>query len=648
MTTTAVVAALQAQVDHFMSYWQDDTAQLGGWLHDYYCDADGAELTFDITRPHFIQCPVCGRIYTDEARDNAWVGLLRKEAVQTLGTTVLLYHVTGAEKNLAQARQLLFFYAEHYVAFPTHIKSRRVDYALYEQLRAKRPVLPDAEKLFEPETYLKNISIVGPGKMLSQGLDDAVALIQMALATYFLADALDDAERDYLNAHLFVPAKNYLECQQFAVHNITLWREVAIQVLNLVTGASAEFSLDRELGIFDHLRLGLTADSWWYEGSFHYDFYVAEALTYLTLMMRCYHVTDARLEQALAQMLTFPITCAFADGTLPNPNDGWPNITLATYEGVYDKACLSYPADKNFAALHAAVSARKNNNEAAAPMAGLSDFGHVLGLLLLAEKNNVPAFTADTSSANFPSSHLKILQNEHLKTVIKYGVLTTNHAHCDTLSYEFYLAGRLICKDLSNSGYGSKLSSAWYQTALAHNTLLINGDQNLHQLYTVTVTENSPENFEVVTDQLYEKNLGATLGTFKRRFTALANGLRVESTGASEAQDRLSLLQHFDFPRTSLRCDKKMVSLSVDELTERSGIEFAALYLKDAEEIAAVGQSLTLNFATADQNFTAEFSLATSTNVFLLTTFGNPASDDRLTLLFQTSGPLNVTMTFTA
>ena len=51
----------------------DDYKMQSGWIHDYYCDTDGAELIFDIKNPYFFECPICKKKYTDIKRKRAWV-----------------------------------------------------------------------------------------------------------------------------------------------------------------------------------------------------------------------------------------------------------------------------------------------------------------------------------------------------------------------------------------------------------------------------------------------------------------------------------------------------------------------------------------------------------------------------------------------
>ena len=57
----------------FKVMFKDNDKWLSGWIHDYYCDFDGAQLVFDPNDSSNFECPICHYQYHDDKKRRAWV-----------------------------------------------------------------------------------------------------------------------------------------------------------------------------------------------------------------------------------------------------------------------------------------------------------------------------------------------------------------------------------------------------------------------------------------------------------------------------------------------------------------------------------------------------------------------------------------------
>lgn len=82
-------------------------------------------------------------------------------------------------------------------------------------------------------------------------------------------------------------------------------------------------------------------------------------------------------------------------------------------------------------------------------------------------------------SINFPASNYALLIRGRDNLFMKYGHNGPSHAHPDKMNIEVVLNGRQLFKDLSNSGYGSKMCKEWHRTTASHNTVMVDGENQI-------------------------------------------------------------------------------------------------------------------------------------------------------------------------
>lgn len=628
LLTSNQVKTLSRDVDPFIASWHDDVSHLAGWRHNYFCQDDGALLTFDPASPHRHVCPECGRVYESVATDNAWVTIFRNLTLDHLRQAMFLYQATATPKYLDFCKRVLNFYASHYSQFPIHVKDVVVDYQPYESLRAEAK--PDDPVVMFDNWALDDgkVEVVGPGKIMGQGLSEAIALIKLAFVFQNLRDHFDQSEAQLIVDQLFLPARDFLDQQQFAIHNITLWREAAIQVLNIVCGQPVDF--ERRLGIYDHLTKGVTNAGLWYEGSMHYHFYVLEALTDLAYFCTQGEIEAPKLRDGIEQMLSVPCQLAFANGDLPNPNDGWPNINLLTYVQQYEMAALAYPKDEQIQALYAMVL---NSSKSRVPVPLEQDryFGKhsIIGQAYNLFPSHV-SYEPRHQNQLLDGSKLAVLAAGDWQAFIKYGCLTLSHAHYDPLNFELAFGNHHLVKDLSNAGYGSGLNERWYNTTLGHNSLIINGALNNNRSYHAEVTQ-ILNGYKAVSADAFPDSV------IERQFTLTVHGLVIRNKAVAPANGQTALVQHLEIGMDKMATQAKLSAIPL------SGVAEFALdrsFVKKAYQVATTNHQALFQFP----EFQFTLSWENEAKLYLLVSVGNPVEQPRLSWLLCSGDHLNATI----
>ncbi|MGM0126257.1 hypothetical protein IGI37_003686 [Enterococcus sp. AZ194] len=616
-------AELKETTDSFIETWKDDPAWLSGWRHYYFCDQDGTFLAYDKQKPFEHRCSTCGTIYTDDKKNGTWVTITRNHSLTVMKNAAILYLKTGENHYLAFVKKLLLFYAKNYRSFEIHIKNTILpDMSEYERvqkdLKANKVYFDPKDSDWTFKDY--QINFQGPGKIMAQGLSEAVALIKMMFIYTILNEHFTEEEKILINEQLLLPAVEFLNKQQFIDHNITLWREVAIQIMRLVSGTFNQDDFKRPYGIYEHLTNGLTTDGFWYEGSIHYHHYVMEALGYLSLFLNWSGYQDDQLEAACTKMMTFSYELAFQNGVFPNPNDGWPNVNLKTYLNVFELLTASYPKKNEIQSIYQELF-NLPINRVALPIEDELFFEKcsATGALILTDtphsaKNN------HKPSKYFLDTKLIVLRNKKFNLFLKYGVKTLSHAHYDPLTIEFTIANQLVSKDISNVGYGSELVRQWYNTPLGHNSVIVNEQLN-NILYQSEIITKNEQQFSVKSNDIYPAS------EIIRSIALNDDSFAVESFAICEDATTIDFVQHIDLPQVHFSIEGTKIDLPNDfyaaQLTNKIVQEINLLKI-EREFIAYLPDNGSLNFDVSDP-----------CTLYLMRTIGNPSQESRYTLVFR-------------
>ncbi|NQX63518.1 heparinase II/III family protein [Paenibacillus qinlingensis] len=434
-----VYDTLVETTEWWVTHYADDPRRITGWGHNYFCEACGSRIDFEREAPHVNSCGSCGHVNKGARFDQAWNYLYRDEAHKHVFYAGVLYQLTGDERYPAYIRSVLSFYCDH-----------------YEQLQVDVPA-----------GYV--------GKIAGINLCDAVGMIWLLQGMEMIKETFSTAELQHYKSHLFNPQVELLEKLCKSIHNITCWMKAAVGMTGMFFGDSSyvERALEGPFGLLQQLQQGVTAEGFWYEGSFHYHFYCVEPFTYFLLFARMYEVTCNGMEEIVKRMYVFPAELVFDNGVFPNPNDGWPNIALTHYAGQYEYANRLFPDPAFEYALSRSYGAYYRQTMAYGGMIENSPEGWVQRLLF--GKGEYAGEEMLRVTTNYPASQICSLRAGKTALFMKYGLNTRSHAHPDVMNIELFDADYLWSHDISSNGYGSFLFLEWQRKTIAHNTVVVDG-----------------------------------------------------------------------------------------------------------------------------------------------------------------------------
>lgn len=434
-----VYEPMKESCDWFVENWHDDPARVCGWGHHYVCQKCGTSLKFDKNNPGAQICPACGHANYGRAIE-AWNCSYRGSADGNAFHAAILYKLTGEKKYLDYIKKILNFYLENY------------------------------EKL--------NVWVVHPmylGRLTGQHLTDDGSVIQLITAMSIVRDELDESFVKELGDKFFLRQGRFLKPFCYYINNIPVWDLCAIATIGLFyhDDELVDYAFNSEYGLINQVKLGLTKDNFWYEGSVHYHFYCISPMTNLYYYAVSSGYKADFIEQwgrTLKAMYVLPAQLAFENGCLPNPNDGWPYITLANFGAAYDtiSACFDDPMLKWVCAnvYDGRIPNITHEGEYRANAGGMQRL--LFGLMPEDyDKYKRPYVgTRVWADTNFSE-----LRKDGLEVFFKYGLIIGAHSHFDIMNFELYRKGEMLSYDLSTNGYGSFLFQ-WQQGSLSHNTVV--------------------------------------------------------------------------------------------------------------------------------------------------------------------------------
>lgn len=440
-----LLKTLKRDVQWFSQNFHDDPEIQSGWGHVYFCWEDGSFLTYDRESPFSHKCAICGKNYTDVPYNAAWICFYRYDAIMSAWEAATLYRLEKEADYLEHFMRILNFYSEHYSEFEPH---------------GRGPVTS------------------GCGKITPQALNEAIFLVRAVNGLELLKDVLPSQFIENVSKKLLIPGAEFINAQKKIINNIPCWINSAVALVGFFTQNDAllNSAFEAPLGLYDQIRQGVTSSYFWFEGSIHYNCFTLEAFLNQLLFARIYHKTlPEDIENTLYQMVLAPCRMAFSNGVLPNPNDGWPNLSLKTYSYLYEMAARIFDSSEIRTILwhiyHSGLT------RVSVPMSSPIYAGdYCLEYLLFSEEADMGEEAAFwDSSYNFEASNYALLRNKNCEVFLKYGHCTDSHAHPDKMNLEVSAFGKSVSRDLSNCGYAAKLCNEFYRTSVSHNTVVIDG-----------------------------------------------------------------------------------------------------------------------------------------------------------------------------
>lgn len=401
--------------------FNDNYEWMSGWIHDYYCDKDGAELIFDLNNSEYFECPICNCKYTDEKRKRAWITKYRYKLFKLLENYSKQYLENKNEEILTYIEDALNYYSLNYDKFVIHNKNGEVFDNINNSNRC--------------------------GRITAQGLNEAMISIQVVNCINNINSYIDNNTKKNVFNLLFSPVCELLKSQIDRIHNICCYEICAIAMMGITSNNKEmlEFAFNSPYSFYNQLDKGITKDYFWFENSFHYHFFVLKPILELLKLAKVYNFNIPKKYYDIGEkMLIQGFKCSFNDCSLPSPNDGWPNRHLSNYIEVYNLGNDLF------------------NSEFSNIIESIDNKVNVIG------------------STHFIDTGFSILKNDYWSVFIKYKDNDINHAHPDKLNIEIKNNNNFLTHDLSTSGYSSDISKDFYKKTYSHNTIVIDGkNQNL-------------------------------------------------------------------------------------------------------------------------------------------------------------------------
>ncbi|HOP10308.1 MAG TPA: heparinase II/III family protein [Oscillospiraceae bacterium] len=431
---------MKTGVDAFIDTYHDDINRRNGWGHNYICEKCGTGLKFDKDIPMGQPCPACGHINMGWRANDAWNTSYRGNANGNAKKAAILYKLTGDTKYLEYIKKVLTFYLENYQKL---------------QVWVVHPM------------YL--------GRINGQHLSDDGCVISLLTAMMILGDELDEGFVTELGEKFFIPEGHFLKPFCYYINNIPVWDLCAIATIGIFYKQPdlIEYAFESEFGLINQVALGITKDYFWYEGSVHYHFYCIAPMTDLIYFAKSSgYQADCidKLAKIIEKMYVMPAQMAFKNCMLPNPNDGWPFISMANFAGQYDVASASFdhPMIKWAATMmYDDRSPLLDHNGVPSPSRG-GDLPRLLFGINPSDYDKYPREKLETRL--WEDTDFAMLRDKDLEVFFKYGLIIASHSHFDIMNIEISAFGESVCYDLSTNGYGSFLFN-WQQGTLSHCTV---------------------------------------------------------------------------------------------------------------------------------------------------------------------------------
>ena len=589
------------EVTEFSEKFNDDYNKMSEWGHMYFCEEDGAILDFDLGKPHTHICTVCKKEYKSKQLDNVWVYFYRGKAIQTALNAAVVYKATKEMKYLKYVEKIIGYYAEHYTDFEIHSKDAAVEITTTGKL--------------------------GYARIMPQELNEAVIMVKIARIMEILKE---DISKEFSESvrNMFREVFEILAPQVNKVHNKPCWSACAIGSMGFVIQDKEmiDFAFNSEFNINRQLEEGVTSGIW-YEGSMYYSFFTLEGIADLLLFAKTYNYHVPVLEETVELMLNTAYDYAFDNLIFPNPNDGWPDINLKTFSFLYHLGYKMFGEEKMGALLRKIEKSDipRRDPQLAKPYY----FNNEISLeeLLFNNDFNMEGVVCDKSgTSNFESSNVGILKNDSVNVFVKYGHQARSHAHADKMNIEVTLGGELVSRDISNSGYVSKLCNEWHRVTAAHNTVAVNG-KNHTSIFRGEILEFNETECHVRSEKIYENAIDGV--NFERKIQLSEKGFN--DLFKVETKDGKTLDWFFHF-EAGVEFMSNLETVQSDLGYHEDGYR----HITNVREVKTEGDTIILNFKINSVEFTVELDLKDK-KLILCNTVDNPVNAKRTSIILRSN-----------
>lgn len=394
----------------------------GQWSGWYVCPTHGAQLTY--LGPDRHQCPIDGHVFDEHRFQQVIYGRMHNQLATWARDLALAWRLGGDASSCAQAAAILGAYADAYAGYPLHDKDGG--------------------------------GANSGGRVLAQTLDEAVWLISMAWA-FDLTDGcpgFSAAARAHVEQGLLRPAVDVIRRNGAGVSNWQSWHNAAIAAVGFAVDEPTLIAAaidDPQQGLRFQMANSVTADGFWYEGSWSYHFYALDPLMQLAQMGRRAGV-DLFAEPALQSMFRAPVAFAMPDGTLPPFNDA--SATSLTASARFFEAAWETYRDP----LYLGVLGRGARGRDA---------------LFWGAADVTPVASAPPPSVLFEDAGYAVLRAGDAWLGLDFGPHGGWHGHFDKLGFVYAARGATLAIDPGTQSYAAPTHTTWDKVTVAHNTVVV-------------------------------------------------------------------------------------------------------------------------------------------------------------------------------
>ncbi|MDA3960091.1 MAG: heparinase II/III family protein [Planctomycetota bacterium] len=391
-----------------------------GWAHRYICELCSSKYAWDLDSPHRHTCSSCGAVSEAPELHGMWKYYLNLNQISWARDALAIAEIDTDVAHADYARAVLEAYAASYGTMREHGVN------------------------------------AGTGRLQPQALCEAVWMLDAAALWRELQRAgyLQASQAASIAERLFAPAITLLKRQTSAVHNIHCWQAAAITALGHACGDAAAVAFGRRI-IGMNLREGVRPAGLWYEVAPVYHHYTVEALAQYQLA-EIESGAEGIAATDIATMLRATLDLVLPNGQLPVINDGWERAAIPV--NLFEWACgLCDDFDKD--------------------LARVLDAEDRCGRMALRHGPDVVPEVQVQLPELAVVDGLCAMRRGGMMALVKASCDAGGHDHPERLSLNLYLAdSELRMADPGNPGYGSPLHQGFFKRTVAHNTLLVDGD----------------------------------------------------------------------------------------------------------------------------------------------------------------------------
>jgi hypothetical protein len=405
-------------LDAWISKTRDQATWVGGYQHALIDPTTKQPIRWSANMPE-----PSSITESDKKFHAAWVGWVRSNNFDKVLEASRMYRLTDDQRYAEWAASQMDFYAENYARWPL------------QQLYGSR------------------------SRMMGQGLDEATATAKLIDSVRLLKTFSSLKQRNFWRDNLFLPIADNLRKSKVGINNISLWHAAAMAEIGLQFDDEKLYqeAINGPMGIRAIMKLGVTKDFIWYEGSLGYQTYVLRALSPLFIQASLLgKADDLKREMLIAQnMLLAPLALRFDDGMLPNPGDSTSRLRAID---------LSFQLE-----MYRTLPTR----------IGLIEATHKKSWDTLLDPVDIDLTAAATmpvvSSANLESVRMALLKADGWQLFHRYGQLSIHHSQEDALNIEVYYQDVPISTNPATVLYESSLHKDYFHRAISHNVPLVDG-----------------------------------------------------------------------------------------------------------------------------------------------------------------------------